>query len=184
MATKKDENQEDDKKVADAPKAVAAKKKAAPKKKVAAKKEEKEDASEAVEEVEMKKGSFIATVGRRKTAIARVRLVKNGTGKIVINGRPMEKYFTTFETRKYVNDPLITTGQLESVDVSVKVIGGGMHGQSQAVRHGISRALIELNPTFRKTLKKLGFLSRDPREKERKKFGLKKARRAPQWSKR
>lgn len=181
MATKKEETKEDEKTTADAPKAAPKKKAAAPKKKVVAKKEEK--AEEPVE-VEMKKGSFIATVGRRKTAIARVRMIKNGSGKIVINGRPMEAYFTTFETRKQVQEPLITAGQLEAVDVSVKVIGGGMHGQSEAVRHGIARALIELNPTFRKSLKKLGFLSRDPREKERKKFGLKKARRAPQWSKR
>lgn len=180
MATKKDETKEE-KKVAEAPKAVAKKKTAAPKKKTATKKETK---TEEPVEIEMKKGSFIATVGRRKSAIARVRMVKNGSGKIVINGRPMESYFTTFETRKRVQEPLVTAGQLEAVDVSVKVVGGGMHGQSEAVRHGIARALIELNPTFRKSLKKLGFLSRDPREKERKKFGLKKARRAPQWSKR
>ena len=180
MATKKDETKEE-KKVTEAPKAAAKKKAVAPKKKTVAKKETK--AEEPVE-VEMKKGSFIAAVGRRKSAIARVRMVKNGSGKIVINGRPMESYFTTFETRKRVQEPLVAAGQLEAVDVSVKVVGGGMHGQSEAVRHGIARALIELNPTFRKSLKKLGFLSRDPREKERKKFGLKKARRAPQWSKR
>ncbi len=180
MATKKDETKEE-KNVAEAPKAVTKKKTVAPKKKVATKKEVK---TEEPVEIEMKKGSFIATVGRRKSAIARVRMVKNGSGKIVINGRPMESYFTTFETRKRVHEPLVTAGQLEAVDVSVKVVGGGIHGQSEAVRHGIARALIELNPTFRKSLKKLGFLSRDPREKERKKFGLKKARRAPQWSKR
>ncbi|MFA5129467.1 MAG: 30S ribosomal protein S9 [Patescibacteria group bacterium] len=132
----------------------------------------------------MKKGGYIAAVGRRKTAIARVRLIKNGTGKIVINGRPYETYFNTYEYRRRVEEPLETAGQKESVDISVKVLGGGMTGQAEAVRHGIARALCELNPTFRKSLKKLGFLMRDPRKKERKKPGLKKARRAPQWSKR
>lgn len=161
-------------------------KKVTPKKKAAPKKSAEVDSAEEVkaEAPEMKKGSYIPSVGRRKTAIARIRLIKNGTGVITINGKPFDKYFTTFEYRRQVTDPMIVVGQNEAVDVSVKVQGGGVRGQAEAVRHGIARALIELNPTFRKSLKKLGYLKRDPREKERKKFGLKKARKSPQWSKR
>lgn len=131
-----------------------------------------------------KGGSFIPSVGRRKRAIARVRLIKNGKGAISVNGKSMEEYFTTYDLRTQVVAPLKAVGQDTAVDVSVKVLGGGIRGQAEAIRHGIARSLIVLNPTFRKTLKKLGYLSRDPRQKERKKFGLKGARRAPQWSKR
>lgn len=162
-----------------AEKKVAAPKKAAVKK-VASK---KEDGEEVVIELDSKKG-YLPSVGRRKRAIARVRLIKNGTGKIVINGKAYDQYFTVFDLRKQITEPLTIVGQADAVDVSVKVIGGGMRGQAEAIRQGISRSLIQLNPTFRKSLKKLGFLKRDPRQKERKKFGLKKARRAPQWSKR
>lgn len=180
-STKTEEKTEKKPKAAAAPKkVVAAPKKAAAPKKVA----EKAPKGEASVEIDMTKGGFIATVGRRKTSIARVRLVKNGTGKIVINGRDYSAYFNTYEYRRRVEEPLETVGQKDAVDVSVKVIGGGMSGQAEAVRHGIARALVELNPTFRKSLKKLGFLMRDPRKKERKKPGLKKARRAKQWSKR
>ncbi len=157
-------------------KKVPAKK--APAKKTASKKDDAEGAEP------MKSGTFIAAVGRRKTSIARVRLVKNGKGAITVNGRPFDAYFGVFELRELVKAPLTVVGQADAVDVSAKVQGGGMRGQAEAVRHGISRALIELNPTFRKSLKKLGFLTRDARKKERKKPGLKKARRAPQWSKR
>ena len=129
-------------------------------------------------------GSYVYALGRRKTSIARVRVVKNGKGMITINGKPMEKYFTTYELRNMVTSPLKMAGQETAVDVSAMCQGGGGRGQAEAVRLGISRALIIINPTFRKTLKKLGFLTRDPRAKERKKPGLKKARRAPQWSKR
>lgn len=131
-----------------------------------------------------KGGSFIPSVGRRKRAIARVRLIKNGKGTVSVNGKDMEEYFTTYDLRTQVVAPLKAVGQDTAVDVSVKVVGGGIRGQAEAIRHGIARSLIVLNPTFRKTLKKLGYLSRDPRQKERKKFGLKRARRAPQWSKR
>jgi small subunit ribosomal protein S9 len=133
---------------------------------------------------EMKKGSYIPAIGRRKTSVARVRLIKNGRGEITINGRALDRYFGVAEHRRQVLDPLVIAGQADAVDVSVKVLGGGMRGQAEAVRQGISRALVRLNPTFRKSLKKHGFLSRDARAKERKKPGLKKARRAPQWSKR
>lgn len=131
-----------------------------------------------------KGGSFIPAIGRRKTSIARVRLIKNGKGAVAINGKAFDGYFKTFDLRTQVMAPLKAVGQDNAVDVSARVNGGGIRGQAEAVRHGIARALIVLNPTFRKTLKKLGYLSRDPREKERKKFGLKGARRAPQWSKR
>lgn len=162
-----------------AEKKVAAPKKAAVKK-VASK---KEDGEEKVIELDSKKG-YLPSVGRRKRAIARVRLIKNGTGKIVINGKAYDQYFTVFDLRKQITEPLTIVGQADAVDVSVKVLGGGMRGQAEAIRQGISRSLIQLNPTFRKSLKKLGYLKRDPRKKERKKPGLKKARRAPQWSKR
>jgi small subunit ribosomal protein S9 len=133
---------------------------------------------------EMKKGSYIPAIGRRKTSVARIRLVKNGKGEVTINGRALNSYFGVAEHRRQVLDPLVVAGQADAVDVSARVLGGGMRGQAEAVRQGISRALILLNPTFRKSLKKHGFLSRDARAKERKKPGLKKARRAPQWSKR
>ena len=131
-----------------------------------------------------KGGSFIPAIGRRKTSIARVRLIKNGKGVITVNGKIYTDYFGTYDLRDEIISPLKITGQDNAVDISVKVQGGGTRGQAEAVRHGISRALIVLNPTFRKTLKKLGYLTRDSRKRERKKFGLKSARRAPQWSKR
>ncbi len=131
-----------------------------------------------------KGGSFIPAVGRRKSSIARVRLIKNGKGLITVNGKVLADYFGTYDLRTQVEAPLKAIGQADAVDISAKVEGGGVRGQAEAIRHGIARALIQLNPTFRKTLKKLGYLSRDPRKKERKKPGLKSARRAPQWSKR
>lgn len=173
-------------------KADDGKRKKAPKKKIAkkpAKKEPKIDVPVVEAEVmaaseRAKGGSFIPAIGRRKTAIARVRLIKNGKGAVTINGREMEKYFSTYDVRDDVMSPLRAVGQETSVDVSAKVVGGGIRGQAQAVRLGIARALIELNPTFRVALKKLGYLSRDSRKRERKKFGKKSARRSPQWSKR
>ncbi|MBP9864341.1 30S ribosomal protein S9 [Patescibacteria group bacterium] len=166
-----------------------------PTKKPAAKKpaKEKKVDPEVVEALEQedavaskaaKGGSFIPTVGRRKTAIARVRLIKNGRGLITVNGKEMDKFFTTYELREQVLAPLKAVGMETSVDISVRVAGGGVRGQAEAVRHGIARALLVVNETYRTTLKKLGFLTRDSRKRERKKFGLKSARRAPQWSKR
>lgn len=142
------------------------------------------DQAEMAESRAAKGGSFIPAVGRRKRAIARVRLIKNGKGDITVNGKPMEKYFTTYELREQITGPLKVAGQEGAVDVSVKVDGGGVRGQAEAVRHGLSRALVQLNPTFRAALKKLGYLTRDSRKRERKKFGKKSARRSPQWSKR
>lgn len=131
-----------------------------------------------------KSGSYISALGRRKTALARVRLMKTGKGNVSVNGSNMQKYFPTFELSNIVKSPLNVVGLETAVDVSALIQGGGSHAQAEALRLGIARALIELNPTYRKTLKKLGFLTRDPRAKERKKPGLKRARRSPQWSKR
>ncbi|HYG70992.1 MAG TPA: 30S ribosomal protein S9 [Actinomycetota bacterium] len=124
----------------------------------------------------------IAT-GRRKEAIARVRLVP-GTGAMTLNGRPLEEYFPTRAHRMIVGAPLRTAGREKDLDVVARIEGGGVAGQAGALRLGIARALIELDPELRPALKKEGFLSRDAREKERRKYGLKKARKAPQFSKR
>ncbi len=121
-------------------------------------------------------------VGRRKSAVARVRLVA-GEGKIVINKRDIEDYFGLETLKMTVRQPLTLTG-VTGFDVLVNVDGGGLTGQAGAIRHGISRALCEANPELRDQLKKAGLLTRDPRMKERKKYGLKAARRAPQFSKR
>lgn len=121
-------------------------------------------------------------VGRRKKAIARVRLVP-GAGNIVINKREIDNYFGLETLKMTVRQPLVLT-KTTGFDVLVNVNGGGLTGQSGAIRHGISRALIKANPELRPELKKAGFLTRDPRMKERKKYGLKGARRAPQFSKR
>jgi len=156
-----------------------------PAKKAAVKKAPAKKKAEAIVEAPaLAGGSYIYALGRRKTAIAKVYLIKNGKGTIMVNGKPMTNYFTTFESRDMVMSPIRTAGLEGAIDVSVRAHGGGQLGQADATRLGIARALIELNPTYRKTLKKLGYLMRDPRAKERKKFGLKKARRAPQWSKR
>ena len=121
--------------------------------------------------------------GRRKKSIARVRLVE-GTGVITINGRNIDEYFGAETLKVTVRQPLTATDTVTKYDVICKVIGGGFTGQAGAIRHGIARALNEANSEFRPTLKSAGFLTRDPRMKERKKYGLKKARRAPQFSKR
>jgi small subunit ribosomal protein S9 len=130
----------------------------------------------------MAKVQYSAT-GRRKKSVARVRLVP-GEGKVVINKRDMDTYFGLETLKIIVNQPLVLTGTKDGYDVIVNVHGGGFTGQAGAIRHGISRALIKADETLRGTLKKAGFLTRDPRMKERKKYGLKKARRAPQFSKR
>ncbi len=121
--------------------------------------------------------------GRRKEAVARVRLVV-GSGKITVNGKNINDYFPLETLKVKVRQPLEAVGVTGKYDVIAKVNGGGMSGQAGAVRHGIARALLEASPDFRQTLKKAGYLTRDPRMKERKKYGLKKARRAPQFSKR
>ncbi|MCM8710762.1 30S ribosomal protein S9 [Clostridium sp. SYSU_GA19001] len=130
----------------------------------------------------MAKVQYIGT-GRRKKSIARVRLVP-GEGKVTINKRDIENYFGLETLRVIVNQPLVLTGTKEKFDVIVNVHGGGFTGQAGAIRHGITRALVKADENLRPELKKAGFLTRDPRMKERKKYGLKKARRAPQFSKR
>lgn len=121
--------------------------------------------------------------GRRKNAIARVRLVP-GTGNITVNGRALEDYFGLKTLQMMVNDPLEAVNVIGKYDVMINVIGGGISGQAGACRHGIARALLKVDGTFRPVLKQAGFLTRDPRKKERKKYGLKKARKSPQFSKR
>jgi len=123
------------------------------------------------------------TTGRRKQAVARVR-IRPGTGKIVVNGRPVEEYFPSETHRMIVSEPLRVTTTAEVYDVDATIAGGGVTGQAGALRLGIARGLVELDPDVRVSLKKAGFLTRDAREKESKKYGLKKARKAPQYSKR
>ena len=121
--------------------------------------------------------------GRRKTSVARVYLIP-GTGKITINKRDIDEYLGLEVLKLTVRQPLVATETLDKFDVLVNVVGGGISGQAGAIRHGISRALLQVDEEFRPVLKKAGFLTRDPRMKERKKYGLKKARRASQFSKR
>ena len=130
----------------------------------------------------MAKVSYYGT-GRRKTSVARVYLTP-GTGNIVINKRGIDEYFGLETLKVTVRQPLAATETLDKFDVMVNVYGGGFTGQAGAIRHGISRALLKADPDYRPVLKKAGFLTRDPRMKERKKYGLKAARRAPQFSKR
>jgi len=122
--------------------------------------------------------------GRRKSSVARVRVYENGTGSITINGRDIDDYFGLDTLKLVVRQPLVSTDTLGKVDIVVTVAGGGVSGQAGAIRHGISRALVVMNAELRPVLKAAGFLTRDPRMKERKKYGLKAARRAPQFSKR
>ena len=121
--------------------------------------------------------------GRRKTSVARVRLIP-GSGQVEINKRSMEEYFGLETLKLIVKQPLLTTNLLGSYDVFANVKGGGISGQAGAIRHGIARALLRVDPDLRAALKRAGFLTRDARMKERKKYGLKAARRAPQFSKR
>jgi len=137
-----------------------------------------------VAEKQVKKGKYIQTIGRRKSAIAQVRLFVGGKGEIIVNEKDYKKYFPTETLRQMVISPLVAVGQEAGLDVTVKVSGGGHLGQANSVRMGIARALIEMDENLRPTLKKLGFLHRDARIKERKKPGLKKARKKTQWSKR
>ncbi len=128
---------------------------------------------------------LIQSTGRRKSAVARVRLRPGtGAGAILVNKRPIEDYFPSATHRMLITEPMRVTEKIESYDVDATMNGGGISGQAGALRLGISRALAELEPDLRDTLKRAGFLTRDAREKESKKYGLKKARKAPQYSKR
>ena len=123
------------------------------------------------------------TTGRRKEAVARVR-VRPGTGKVTVNGKPLDQYFATTTQRNAAVEALRVTNTLEQYDVDATIIGGGVNGQSGAMRMGVARSLVEIDPESRPTLKKAGLLTRDARRKESKKYGLKKARKAPQFTKR
>ena len=126
---------------------------------------------------------LVQSTGRRKQAVARIR-IRPGSGKIVVNGRPIEDYFPSETHRMVLSEPLTATNTNEVYDVDATIYGGGVSGQAGALRLGIARALVDLDPEVRITLKRAGLLTRDAREKESKKYGLKKARKAPQYSKR
>jgi small subunit ribosomal protein S9 len=135
------------------------------------------------------KEKYIEAIGRRKTSTARVRIWQAAKFNFIVNGKDAKEYFKTEETRRLIGDPIIkSTGVGDKVSnkwaIEVKVSGGGVHSQAEAVRHGLARALVSFDLELRHKLKTLGYLKRDPRAKERRKFGLKKARKAPQWSKR
>ena len=130
------------------------------------------------------KKPYMYGTGRRKSSVARVHLFPGGTGAITINGRDIDDYFGLDTLKLIVRQPLALTETADKFDVIVTVRGGGFTGQAGAIRHGISRALLQADADYRPALKKAGFLTRDPRMKERKKYGLKAARRAPQFSKR
>jgi small subunit ribosomal protein S9 len=131
-----------------------------------------------------KQTTYIEAVGRRKEAVARVRLHHGGTGKITVNDKDYDKYFPVTFMQEKVTSPLKKTDTQQLFDVTVLVKGGGMHGQADSILLGVARALIDFNPELRTTLKSLGYLRRDARVRERKKFGKRGARRSPQWSKR
>ena len=132
---------------------------------------------------ESNKKYFYGT-GRRKSSVARVRVYENGTGAITVNGRDIDEYFGLDTLKLIVRQPLVTADVNGKVDVVATVTGGGVSGQAGAVRHGVARALVAMNPEYHAALKAAGFMTRDPRMKERKKYGLKAARRASQFSKR
>jgi len=139
---------------------------------------------------EKSKQQYIEAVGRRKTSTARVRITKAAKSLFIVNEKDAKEYFKTEDQRRLIFDPIIKgvpAGEAKSDvkwEVCAHVSGGGIHSQAEAIRHGLARALIESDITLRGSLKTLGYLKRDPRAKERRKFGLKKARKAPQWSKR
>ncbi len=153
-------------------------------------KEKKPESLEEAQSLKSKDKKYYETVGRRKRSVARVRLFTAsplqsvGEGNLTVNDKPYKQFLPVLELQKIVESPLIRLKSLNRFRVTIKVQGGGIRGQAEAIRHGLSRALVLFDSNFRKKLKKAGFLTRDPRKKERKKFGLKKARRAPQWTKR
>ncbi|MGA7676988.1 MAG: 30S ribosomal protein S9 [Dehalococcoidia bacterium] len=122
--------------------------------------------------------------GKRKCAIAQVKLFSGGKGEIIVNGKPYQELFPRFEHRRNIERPFVATETVGKFNVEVKVIGGGVSGQAEAIRHGIARALVKANEQFKPLLRQEGLLTRDSRVKERKKYGLKRARKAPQYTKR
>lgn len=135
-------------------------------------------------ETETKTERYIEAIGRRKTAAARVRITKAAKQSLLVNGRELEAYFKTDEQRRIALEAVAKSKLQEKFKMTAKISGGGLSSQAEALRHGTARALVLYNAELRKRLKKAGFLKRDPRSKERRKFGLKKARKSPQWSKR
>jgi small subunit ribosomal protein S9 len=134
--------------------------------------------------MEKTKKTYIESIGRRKTSTARVRMTPSTKQTYEINAKDLSTYFPTEELQKIITDAFTITEAKVFYTITVKVSGGGIHSQAEAIRHGMSRTLVKEEETVKPTLKKAGFLKRDPRMKERRKFGLKKARKAPQWSKR
>ena len=132
----------------------------------------------------VKKSVTPINTGRRKSSVARVKVLENGKGVITVNKKPLEEYFGLGTLQYIVKQPLVLLGLEEKVDVVVNVQGGGLTGQAGAIRHAVARGLVKINEQYKDELKKAGFLTRDARAKERKKYGLKKARKAPQYSKR
>lgn len=131
-----------------------------------------------------KAGKYIEAVGRRKTSSARVRITPANKESFVVNSKSLSEYFPTADMEQIVKEVLVLTGNEKAFAITVQVKGGGIHSQSEAVSHGLSRAIVKYNREFKDAIKQAKLLTRDPREKERRKFGLKKARKAPQWSKR
>ncbi len=127
---------------------------------------------------------YVQAIGRRKTAIAQVRLFAGGTGKVTVNDKDVKEYFKVETLINQAISPLKDVGRHENTDITVRAVGGGVRGQADAVKMGIARALVKLDDAFKATIKSKGFLTRDPRKKERKKFGKRGARRSPQWRKR
>jgi small subunit ribosomal protein S9 len=136
------------------------------------------------EETAVEGKTYIETVGRRKTSVARVRITPSAKNTIVVNEKELAVYFPTKELQATATDAILKSKITSKFKVTAVIKGGGINSQAEALRHGISRGLVEYDAELRKRLKKMGFLKRDPRAKERRKFGLKKARKAPQWSKR
>jgi len=134
--------------------------------------------------VSFKKGEYIEAVGRRKTAVARVRIYPKEKADFIVNKKSVTEYFPTLDLQSKIFSPLIKSDLKEKLKISVVLRGGGKSSQAEALRHGLSRVLVKFNPGLKELFKKAGFLTRDSRMRERKKFGLKRARRAPQWQKR
>ncbi len=134
--------------------------------------------------IKKEKKQYIEAVGRRKTSVARIRITETSKAKFIINNKDADVYFSTNELKVIIRDALSKSKLNIRFSVSAIVSGGGVHSQAEAIRHGVTRALVTYDEELRSKLKKLGYLKRDPRMKERKKFGLKKARKSPQWSKR
>jgi len=148
---------------------------------------EEEISKEIAEKIKEEAGKperYFEAIGRRKTAVARIRLFTRGNKEFIVNNKPYQEYFPLVEDQETAVSSMKKMKCLDKFRVTVRVQGGGRHAQAEAIRHGTARVLVEFNNNFRKRLRKAGFLTRDPRMRERKKFGLRRARRAPQWAKR